>query len=101
MLTKLTCYVGKDNVLCFEQLPVSLSKSKYYTGKSTKQDDEDWPESIDFLPNKSEEEKEDAETETPGIFAHRTEVLAIHQEQSGGEQQAYHCRTQAAEDVLD
>ena len=65
MLTKLTCYVGKDNVLCFEELPVSLSKSKYYTGKSTKQDDEDWPESIDFMPNKSEEEKEDAEAAEP------------------------------------
>ena len=101
MLTKLTCYVGKDNVLCFEELPVSLSKSKYYASKSTKQDDEDWPESIDFLPNKSEEEKEDTEAETPRVLAHRTEVLAIHQEQSGCEQQAYDGRTQAAEDVLD
>ena len=101
MLTKLTCYVGKDNVLCFEELPVSLSKSKYYTGKSTKQDDEDWPETIDLLGNESKEEKEDAEAKTPRVLAHRTEVLAIHQEQSGGEQQAYYCRTQAAEDILD
>lgn len=98
---KTTLYLDENKKVHLRQQAFPLLKSKYYAGKSAKENDENWAETIDFLGNKSEAEKEDAETETPGILAHRTEVLAIHQEQSGRQEQAYNGWTQGAEDILD
>jgi len=76
-------------------------KSQDNASKTAKQDNEYRTETIDLLTNKSEKEKEDTKAETPWILAHRTEVLAIHQEQSSCKKQTNNRWTQTAEDILD